>query len=83
MLALVAILTRSLHCHCARHQVECVAVSGGGDLIATGSRDGKIVVSKAPVLLQTAEADENRISHQEWRKVQATEEAKAWQDEVI
>lgn len=63
-------------------EIECVAVDPGGNVFATGSRDGKIVVSKIPVLPKTSEAAENVVSNKERRKTHISEEAEGWRDEV-
>jgi hypothetical protein len=51
-------------------------------VIATGSRDGKIVVSKTPMLPKRADAEDNVVNYKERRKTHISEESEGWRDEV-
>eukprot|EP00039_Didymoeca_costata_P019277 m.336898 g.336898 ORF g.336898 m.336898 type:complete len:551 (+) comp17990_c0_seq1:71-1723(+) len=77
-------MIEELQLHDPGKEVECVDISSSGNLIATGSRDGKIKVCSMPYIQKVvARTEAVKSTHKDWRQTQALDkEQLEWQEAV-
>eukprot|EP00041_Stephanoeca_diplocostata_P000883 m.17589 g.17589 ORF g.17589 m.17589 type:complete len:508 (-) comp11257_c0_seq2:159-1682(-) len=68
--------------HEAGKEVECLDINTAGTMLATGSRDGTVVLQTMPEVPRVAMAPENRVANHGYRRTDMQADTAEWKDQV-